>query len=165
MVNTTGNWHITLKEGANIELLCNEGIGINGNDVEVKLVARNILTVSFMDFPYYVTNNMLSAKLRDFGVKQISPWIRKTFNDYPDIESGIVHCRIELPDNIKYLPYATRISDVNIMIKHNNQCKVCNYCLREGHLACSCPERGRCYFCGLNGHLWAACPDRGRERG
>ena len=52
---------------------------------------------------------------------EISP--RKKFNDYPDIESGIVHCRIGLPDNIKSLPYATRISDVNIMIKHN-QCKV-----------------------------------------
>ena len=47
MVNTMmGNWHIALKEPwANFELLCIEGIGINGNDVDVKLVAKNILTV------------------------------------------------------------------------------------------------------------------------
>ena len=161
MVNTTGNWHITLKEGINLENLCLNGIGINGNDIEVKLVARNILTVSFMGVPYYVTNEMLSSKLRDFGVKtNLSPWIRKKFQDYPDIESGIVHCRIDLPENIKSLPYATRICDVNILIKHNNQVKVCNYCLCEGHLMRSCPEKLRCHFCGLIGHLRAACPDR-----
>ena len=83
MVNTTGNWHITLKEDVNVEDLCYNGIGLNGNNVECKLVARNIHTVSFMGVPYYVGNDLLSTKLRDFGVKQVSLWIRKTYADYP----------------------------------------------------------------------------------
>jgi hypothetical protein len=160
LVNTTGNWHVTVKDDVNLEDLCINGIGLNGEDVECKLIARKIVTVSFMGVPYYVGNDLLSEKLRDFGVKQVSPWVRKTYSDLPNVESGICHCRVELPDEVASLPYATRIQDVNILIKHNNQTKVCNYCLREGHLLRSCPEKMRCYLCGLIGHLRAQCPDR-----
>ena len=129
-----GEWQITLKDTSNLRELVDNGIEINGSDIPVRSLTRNIIVVSFFGVPVYVDNNMLSAKLAEFGVRQISSWKRKCYKDFPDIESGIVFCRIELLDNVRSLPCATRIGEVNIQIKHNGQLKVCNFYLADDHL-------------------------------
>lgn len=40
--------------------------------------------------------------------------MRKTCIDFPEIESGIVHCRDEMPEGIKSLPHATNVAGINI---------------------------------------------------
>ena len=142
------------------------GMGINGRDIDVRHVGRNVLTVSFFGVPVYMTNDMLTDKLTDFNAKQMSPWTRKTYNDLLAVESGIVHCRVELPQEVTSLPYACRIADTNIVIKQNGQHKVCNICLSSEHLMRSCSQRrppGRCFSCGLLGHYVRDCPDQMTE--
>ena len=90
IVKSGGEWQITLKNNSNMRELVDNGIEINGSDVPVRSLTRNIIVVSFFGVPVYVDNNMLSAKLAEFGVRQISSWKRKCYKDYPDIESGIV---------------------------------------------------------------------------
>ena len=163
IVKSGGEWQITLKSTINMRELVDNGIEIDGKDIPVRCLTRNIIVVSFFGVPVYVDNNMLTAKLDEFDVKQISSWTRKCYRDYPDIESGIVFCRIELPEHVRSLPYATRIAEVNIQIKHNGQLKVCNYCLSEEHLMRSCPDRRKCYICNLPGHIARDCPDKTDE--
>jgi hypothetical protein len=163
LVKSNGEWQVTVTANVNIEDVILSGIGINGHDVYVRPVAKNIITVSFFGVPYFIGNDELSSKLFYFGVKQVSPWIRKCYDDYPDIQNGIVHCRVQLPDHITSLPYATRIGEVNMQIKHNGQHKVCNNCLSEDHLMRSCPQKKLCSFCGIRGHLADVCPDKQDE--
>lgn len=70
-----------------------------------------------------MTNELLSEKSNDLNVIQKSEWIRKIYTEYPLIENGICHCRVELPHNAS-LPCATKIADNNIQIKCNNHRKV-----------------------------------------
>ena len=166
LIKTNGTWQITLTGDTDLDDMTARGMGINGRDIDVRHVGRNVLTVSFFGVPVYVTNEMLSGKLQDFKAKQVSPWTRKTFPDLPAVESGIVHCRVELPNGVTSLPYAARIGDSNIVIKHNGQHKVCNLCLSDEHLMRSCPTRrppGRCFTCGIAGHYARECPDNRSE--
>jgi hypothetical protein len=159
VVKTGLTWQITLKEGVEVEDLAESGLRVKGDDVEVKLVSRNIVTVSFLGVPSYISEDELSERLREFGVTQKAPWTRKKYADYPEIESGILFTRIEIPSNVASLPYATKISYVYVSVKHNGQTKVCNRCLSPDHLARSCPEGIKCYYCGLPGHIKRNCPD------
>ena len=159
LVKTGREWRVSLREDVDVDSLCSMGLIIDGHDVLPRHINRHIVTVSFFGVPYYIGNQELSSKLTDFGVKQLSSWTRKTYDDFPDIENGIVFCRIELPRHIISLPYATVIDGVNLQIKHNGQTKVCNFCLSEDHLMRSCPRRLRCFKCGLIGHLRHDCPD------
>lgn len=162
VVRAGATWQVTLKKTVNVEVIAENGLEIGGKDVEVKMVGRNVLTVSFFGVPYYISNEQLSQKLADFGVIQKGPWIRKKYVDFPDVENGIVFSRIELPEKVKSLPYATKIGGVNIMVKHNGQIKVCNYCLSPKHMMRSCPERGNkvCTSCGGYGHIMENCPTK-----
>ncbi len=112
---------------------------------------------------YHVT--YLSNKLDEFGVKQVTAWKRKTYDDFPDIESGIVHCTIKFLANVCSLTYTTRIDGDNLQIKHNGQLEVCNNCLSAEHLMRSCPLRCNCFACGLNRHVAADCPDKDHNAG
>ena len=163
IAKTAGEWQITVNEKVNIERIVENGIAIAGADVPVRNLSRNVVVVSLFDVPYYITNEMLSSKLRDFGVKQMSAWTRKCFYEFPTIQNGIVFCRVEISDGITSLPYATRIADVNQRIKHNGQSKVCNLCLSEDHLMQSCPQGKTCYNCGMVGHVARSCPDAATE--
>ena len=169
LIKTNGTWQVTIAGQADLELITASGIEIRGADVDVRLVGRNILTVSMFGVPVYVSNSMLSDKLHDFGVIQRTPWTRKVFDDLPGVESGTVHCRVELPENVSSLPYACKINDTNILIKHNGQTKVCNICLSDDHLMRSCPQKrhpgwnSKCFACGLIGHFARDCPDQDIE--
>jgi hypothetical protein len=159
VVRTGNTWQITLKPAVNVDDLAETGLRVRGKDVEVKLVARNVVTASFFGVPSYIINQDLTDKLRVLGVLQKAPWTRKTYDDYPGIESGIVFTRVELPPEVPSMPYAIKVKDVHITVKHNGQVKVCNRCLSPDHLARSCPTGRKCYTCGLPGHLQRECPD------
>lgn len=159
VVKTGNSWQVTLKSGVNIDDIAETGLRIKGEDVEVKLVARNLITASFFGVPSYITNDDLTAKMNDLGVIKRAPWTRKTYADYPEVESGIVFTRIELPPEVPSLPYAIKVREVYITVKHNGQIKVCNRCLSTDHLARSCPSGRKCFRCGLPGHLQRECPD------
>ena len=123
--------------------------------------------VSFFGVPYFIGKDELSEKLHNFRVIQKGPWTHKTYKECPSTESGIVFTRIEMPLTIKSLPYATKIGNINVSIKHNGQLKVCNGCLSPDHLLRSCPDNHRnkqrlkvCRICGLYGHMEVNCPDR-----
>ena len=159
VVKNGAEWRISCGDEVSIQRLVECGIGIGGEDIQVRLINRNIVTVSFFGVPYYIGNEELRGKLEEFGVKQLSNWTRKCYEEYPEIENGTVYCRVEIPPNVKSLPYATRIDNVNVQIKHNGQSKVCNLCLSDEHLMRSCQRRLRCFLCGLVGHLRHDCPD------
>ena len=133
-VQTNGTWQLTLDNCVDVENILDNGLEINGEEVEVRLTNKKVVTVSFFGVPYFIGNDELTSKLHDFGVIQKSPWIRKTYKEYPEIESGIVFTRIEMPPNVRSLPYATKIGNINVTIKHNGQVKVCNGCLSPDHL-------------------------------
>ncbi len=85
VVKNGGEWRVSLVDDASTRKLCELGLGIRGEDVPVRLINKNIVTVSFFGVPYYIGNDELSDKLNEYGVKQVSNWTRKCYEDFPFI--------------------------------------------------------------------------------
>ena len=60
IVKSGGEWQITLKSTIHMRELVDNGIEINGQDIPVRCLTRNIIVVSFFGVPVYVDNNMLT---------------------------------------------------------------------------------------------------------
>ena len=148
IVKTAGEWQVTLRENTNIRSIIDNGIEINGGDMPVRSLTRNLIVVSF--FGVYMNSELdRSAHGRESATVI-----------FRILRAGSFFCRVELSEGVRSLPYATRIAEVNVQIKHNGQLKVCNYCLSEEHLMRSCPDRRKCYNCNLPGHITRECPDK-----
>lgn len=156
-VKMTGYWVITMKERKDSELLQETGLVINNEACNVFGVSRTLLTVSLFGIPAYIADSELTEKLNEYGCVIKGQWKHKTYPDFPNIENGTRFVRLELPPNVKSLPYAITIEGVHIRLKHNGQTKVCNLCLGEDHIMRSCPQY-TCKECQLQGHTEAYCP-------
>ncbi len=67
LIKSGGEWQVALTNNVDIDDLCTSGIGVEGEDVMVRSLVRNTVTVSFFGVPYFVDNDDLSGKLVEFG--------------------------------------------------------------------------------------------------
>ena len=156
-VKSAGQWIVTMKNSDDAQLLQEIGIKV-GNDIcLVSGVLKSIVTVSLFGVPVYITDDELTQKLVEFGCTLKSKWIRKHYKEYPAVENGIRYVRIELPNNVKSLPYAIIVGGVHLRMKHNGQTRVCNRCLSDTHIMKDCPDYV-CRECGRQGHSESRCP-------
>lgn len=117
---SSGYWNITLDHRSDADLLLETGVIINDLTCDVLGVSRTFLTVSLFGVPQYITDDELSEKLSEFGCTLKSNWHRNSYPDYPKIENGIRYVRLELPADVKSLPYAVTINGEHIRLKHKS---------------------------------------------
>ena len=56
VVKTNGTWQLTNTMDTDIDNVMSNGMGLRGQDVDVRTVGRNIVTVSFFGVPVFVSN-------------------------------------------------------------------------------------------------------------
>ncbi|PIK58787.1 putative zinc finger CCHC domain-containing protein 10-like [Apostichopus japonicus] len=156
-VKSSGQWIVTLKNGADAELIQETGLEIKGEYSNVVGVEKTILTVSRYGIPSYIEDAELSSKLEGYGCLVKTDWTRNHHEEFPEIENGIRYARVQMPTNAKNLPYAVTIDNIHMRVKHNDQIKVCNNCLSEKHTMKECPKY-ICRLCGKQGHAERRCP-------
>lgn len=157
-VKTQGQWILTVKNKEDAELIQETGLKIGNEVCDIMGVTKTIITVSVFGVPMYITDDEISGKLEEYGCRLRSPWVRKYYEDYPDIENGIRYVRLELPNSVKSLPYAITIEGTHLRLKHNGQSRVCNLCLSDDHIMRECPQY-TCRECGQQGHSRNRCPE------
>ena len=157
-VKSAGQWIVTLKNSEDAQLLQEIGIKVGNDMCLVSGVLKSLITVSLFGVPVYITDYELTVKLLEFGCTLKSKWIRKHYKQFPAVENGIRYVRVELPNNVKSLPYAIIVGGVHLRMKHNGQTRVCNRCLSDSHIMKDCPEY-ICRNCGIQGHSESRCPE------
>lgn len=157
-VKTQGQWILTVKNKEDAELIQETGLKIGNEVCDIMGVTKTIITVSVFGVPMYITDDEISGKLEEYGCRLRSPWVRKYYEDYPNIENGIRYVRLELPNSVKSLPYAITIEGTHLRLKHNGQSRVCNLCLSDDHIMRECPQY-TCRECGQQGHSRNRCPE------
>ena len=55
-MKTNGTWQLTNTMDTDIDNVMSNGMGLRGQDVDVRTVGRNIVTVSFFGVPVFVSN-------------------------------------------------------------------------------------------------------------
>jgi len=158
-VPRAGNlYEITFKDKYSAEII-EDGLEIEGNMYEATKAVRDTFTVSFMNVPVYIEDEIIQGKLTSLGVEILSPMKRKMYEG-TEIEDGTRFCRVRLPPNIKSLPFTMKLYDGDIYnyyrVIHNGQKKTCTVCGSDEHLKKQCPDF-ICYKCGYQGHTRRFC--------
>jgi len=157
-VRMQGQWVITLKNKADVELIQATGLMIRNNLCPVTGVTRTLLTVSVFGVPTYMEDDEISDKLEEYGCILKTKWVHNHYKEYPGIENGIRYVRLEMPNQAKSLPYSITVNGVFLKLKHDGQMKVCNLCLSQNHLIRECPMYV-CRSCNKQGHWASKCSE------
>lgn len=146
-----------------------DGLKIKDNIVYVREMVNNELVVSFLNLPTYVSDEVILAKLHEWGVKAVSP-IKRRMWPGTDIADGTRFLKVQFTEMVKSLPYSTKFDTLEgtefFRVIHDRQVRVCRLCIQPGHILRDCPQF-RCHKCQTQGHYARECPTwnaRGGDR-
>ena len=139
-----------------------DGLKIKDNIVYVKEMVNNELVVSFLNLPTYVSDEVILAKLHEWGVKAVSP-IKRRMWPGTDIADGTRFLKVQFTETVKSLPYSTKFDTLEgtefFRVIHDRQVRVCRMCIQPGHILRDCPQF-KCHKCQTQGHYARECPTR-----
>lgn len=135
------------------------GVLIADKNCECGLLFSDIMVVSFMHLPAYITDAEIKLKLASYGIALKSK-IKRRYYRGTRCADGTRYVKVEFPPHIKSLNYLMKFDTVYgpqmFRVKHNNQTKVCSLCLSDEHLMKQCPDF-KCFRCGVQGHAKYTC--------
>lgn len=136
-----------------------EGVIIADKNFDCGLIYSDIMVVSFMHLPAYITDTEIKVKLASYGIA-LKGRIKRRYYRGTRCADGTRYVKCEFPKHIKSLNYLMKFDTVHgpqmFRVKHNNQTKVCSICLSDEHLRKDCPEF-KCFRCGVQGHTKNTC--------
>lgn len=160
-------FEVTLANKAMADKLTT-GVTIQDKHFDCNLLYSNIIVVSFMHLPAYITDMEIKLKLASYGIA-LKSQIKRRYYKGTRCADGTRFVEVTFPPHIKSLNYLMKFDTVHgpqlFRVKHNNQTKVCSLCLSEDHLVKDCPDF-KCFKCGVQGHAKRFCTaERCRECG
>lgn len=151
-------YEITLEEEETCDKLI-DGLTINEENCEVKMLQNRDYVVSFMHLPVYLEDSVILEKLDGWGVSPLSKIKRRT---YPgtEIEDGTRFIKTRFPKEVASLPYSTKFETAEgpqyFRVMHSHQVKTCRLCMSPEHVMKDCPDF-RCFKCEERGHFARNC--------
>lgn len=135
------------------------GVTIADKQCDCDLLYSDIMVVSFMHLPAYITDAEIKLKLASYGIA-LKGKIKRRYYRGTRCADGTRYVKVEFPKHIKSLNYLMKFDTVYgpqmFRVKHNNQTKVCSLCLSDEHLMRQCPDF-KCFRCGVQGHTKKSC--------
>lgn len=136
------SYEVTLSTDSGKQNILN-GFEIDSVPVEVTKLCREEVMVSFLQLPVYIQDEMISAKLEQWGVTLVSP-IRRRMWPGTNVADGTRLVRVRFDGPVKSLPYSTKFETATgpqfFRVIHNYQTKVCQLCREEDHELKACPK-------------------------
>lgn len=143
----------------NIAEKLTEGVNIADKSYDCGLIFSDIIVVSFMHLPAYITDAEIKMKLASYGIA-LKGKIKRRYYRGTRCADGTRYVKCQFPKHIISLNYLMKFDTVHgpqmFRVKHNNQTKVCSICLSDGHLRKECPDF-KCFRCGVQGHTKTSC--------
>ena len=132
------------------------GISFNGVHVNFQEAESSTTFVTLSHLPVEVSSDHISRTLSQFG-KVLSV----SHQHDPDFRSLLTGNRIvKMILGGRHLPPRIRISGFLATVWYRGMPAMCRLCFRQGHLASTCPYKGRCFRCGADDHSSKDChPD------
>lgn len=159
VVPRPGGYEVTFILAVDVDLAIDAGLVVNGVPCAANGITKRTITVSFMDVPEYIDDDVILNKLKDFECEVKSPIVWKRDQG---IYLGIRHVRVSFSEKCISLFYVVKVFDplgkaVMLKVKHDRQSKVCNLCLGADHLYRECPQF-ICRHCHVQGQVRQRCP-------
>lgn len=151
-------FEVTLPNKAVAEKLT-AGVKIGDKSLECDLLYSDVMVVSFMHLPAYVTDHEIKGNLDKIGV-EVKSDIKRRYYKGTTVADGTRYVETKFPPKVKSLNYLMKFETVYgpqmFKVKHNNQTKVCLQCYSDEHFIKNCPEF-KCFRCGVQGHAKREC--------
>lgn len=152
------DFEVTLINETECEKL-EHGLIIKGRLYETRSLGNNEMTVSFLNLPAYIEDQVILQKLVRWGVVPILP-VKRRYYPGTLIADGTRFLRVRFPKQITSLPYSTQIETVEgyqyFRVIHDGQVKMCRLCSSTDHIMRDCPKM-TCRECLEQGHYARHC--------
>ncbi|KAK6169433.1 hypothetical protein SNE40_020490 [Patella caerulea] len=152
-------YEITLSNEKLAQTILNTEIKINNEIIDCSYVSNRLKIVSILHLSYYIKDYIIAEKVAKWNVK-IEGQIRERIDRKSGYPDGTRIMKVSFPPGVSSLPFSVGFKTVEgyeyFPLRHDEQDKVCFYCLSNNHLKIDCPNY-RCNRCNMSGHEYRNC--------